>query len=37
MRKNLCVVLILLICFMSVYTYAENDTENNRKLGFTTS
>lgn len=29
MRKNLCVVLILLICFMSVYTYAENDTENN--------
>ena len=29
MRKNLCVVLILLICFMSVYTYAEDETENN--------
>ena len=27
MRKNLCIVLILLICFLSTYTYAEN--ENN--------
>lgn len=31
MRKNLCVVLILLICFGAIYTYvyAENETENN--------
>ena len=31
MRKNLCVVLILLICFAAIYTYvyAENETENN--------
>lgn len=29
MRKNLCIVLILLICFMTTFTYAENETENN--------
>ncbi len=29
MRKNLCIVLILLICFVTTFTYAENETENN--------
>ncbi len=29
MRKNLCVVLILLICFITTFTYAENEIENN--------
>lgn len=29
MRKILCVVLILLICFVSKFAYAENETENN--------
>lgn len=29
MRKNLCIVLILLICFVATFTYAENDTINN--------
>lgn len=31
MRKNLCIVLILLICFATIYThtFAENETENN--------
>ena len=29
MRKNLCIVLILLICFITTFTYAENETENN--------
>lgn len=29
MRKILCVVLILLICFVSTFAYAENETENN--------
>lgn len=28
MRKNLCVVLILLMCFMATFTYAENEIEN---------
>lgn len=29
MRKNLCIVLILLVCFATTFTYAENDTANN--------
>ena len=31
MRKNLCIVLIILICFATIYTntYADNETENN--------
>lgn len=29
MRKSLCIVLILLICFMTTFTYAENETENS--------
>ena len=29
MRKNLCIVLILLICFVTTFTYAENETENS--------
>ena len=31
MRKNLCIVLIMLICFATIYTntYADNETENN--------
>ena len=29
MRKNLCIVLILLICFVTTFTYAENESENN--------
>ncbi len=29
MRKNLCIVLILLICFVTTYTYAENENENS--------
>ena len=29
MRKNLCIVLILLICFITTFTYAENENENN--------
>ena len=29
MRKILCIVLILLICFVTTFTYAENETENN--------
>ena len=29
MRKSLCIVLILLICFVTTFTYAENETENN--------
>lgn len=28
MRKNLCVVLILLICFVTTFAYAENEEEN---------
>lgn len=28
MRKNLCVVLILLICLVATFTYAENEIEN---------
>ena len=30
-RKNLCIVLIILICFATIYTntYADNETENN--------
>ena len=38
MRKNLCIVLILLICFLSTYTYAENEnntinaTEKNQEI-----
>ena len=33
MRKSLCIVLILLICFVTTYAYAENEneTENNTK------
>ena len=27
MRKNLCIVLILLICFTATFTYAENENE----------
>ncbi len=29
MRKFLCIVLILLICFVTTYTYAENNNESN--------
>ena len=29
MRKSLCIVLILLICFVTTFTYAENETENS--------
>ena len=29
MRKNLCIVLILVICFVTTFTYAEEDNENN--------
>ena len=29
MRKILCIVLILLICFVTTFTYAENESENN--------
>lgn len=29
MRKNLCIVLILLICFVTTFTYAENENENS--------
>ncbi len=29
MRKILCIVLILLICFVTTFTYAENETENS--------
>ena len=29
MRKSLCIVLILLICFVTTYTYAEDENENN--------
>lgn len=29
MRKSLCVVLILLVCFVTTLTYAENNEENN--------
>lgn len=29
MRKNLCIVLILLICFITTFTYAENENENS--------
>lgn len=29
MRKNLCIVLILIICFVTTFTYAEEDNENN--------
>ena len=29
MRKNLCIVLILLICFITTFTYAENEDNNN--------
>lgn len=28
MRKNLCIVLILLVCFVTTYTYAEDENEN---------
>lgn len=28
MRKILCIILILLICFITTFTYAENETEN---------
>ena len=28
MRKNLCIILILLICFVTTFTYAENEIEN---------
>ena len=28
MRKNLCIVLILLVCFVTTYTYAEDESEN---------
>lgn len=31
MRKNLCIVLILLICFATTFTYAENEIENENK------
>lgn len=31
MRKNLCIVLILLICFITTFTYAENEIENENK------
>lgn len=29
MRKNLCIVLILLMCFTATFTYAENEVQNN--------
>ena len=29
MRKSLCIVLILLICFVTTFTYAEEENENN--------
>ena len=29
MRKILCTVLILLICFVTTFTYAEEDNDNN--------
>jgi len=29
LRKSLCIVLILLICFVTTFTYADNETENN--------
>lgn len=28
MRKNLCIVLILLICFVTTFSYAENEIDN---------
>lgn len=31
MRKSLCIVLILLICFITTFTYAENEIENENK------
>lgn len=32
MRKNLCIVLILLICFITTFTYAENEDNNTTDL-----
>ena len=29
MRKNLCIVLILLVCFTATFTYADDETQNN--------
>ena len=31
MRKSLCIVLILLMCFVTTYTYAENEASTNAK------
>ncbi len=37
MRKNLCIVLILLICFIATFTYAENENEvENNKVDLQT-
>ena len=29
MRKSLCIVLILLVCFVTTFVYADNEEENN--------